>query len=130
MLQAIFCFACVIVLWVHLADFDASEFSGGWLTGPIFQMAAVRCVLFLLALLLIFSLRRTAALITFAATLLCFPLYLCVLIPGLFRWIFKGEYSVSLDQPFRWGNWAVLGVLSLVFAVIMSFRSYFISGSD
>jgi hypothetical protein len=115
MLQAIACFACVAVLWIHLDDYGASEFSGGWLTGPLFKMVELGSVLFLLALLLTFFLRRTAATTALAATLLCFPFYLYVLMPGPFRWIFKGEDSVPLYRPFHWDNWAVVGVFSLLF---------------
>jgi len=124
MLQAIACLTCTVVLWVHLDDFGASEFSGGRLTGPLFKMADLGSVLFLLALLLTFFLRRTAATIALAATLLCFPFYLYVLMPGPYRWIFKGEYSVPLYRPFHWDNWAVVGVFSLLFVATLSLRSY------
>ena len=124
MLQAIACLTCTVVLWVHLDDFGASEFSGGRLTGPLFKMADLGSVLFLLALLLTFFLRRTAATIALAATLLCFPFYLYVLMPGPYRWIFKDEYSVPLYRPFHWDNWAVVGVFSLLFVATLSLRSY------
>jgi len=35
-MEAVACLACTAVLWIHLDDFGASEFSGGWLTGPLF----------------------------------------------------------------------------------------------
>lgn len=124
MLQAIACLTCTVVLWVHLDGFGASEFSGGRLTGPLFNLAELGSVLFLLALLLTFFLRRTAATIALGATLLCFPFYLYVLMPGPYRWIFKGEYSVPLYRPFHWDNWAVVGVFSLLFVAILSLRSY------
>lgn len=123
-LQAIACLTCTFVLWVHLDDFGASEFSGGRLTGPLFKMADLGSALFLLALLLTFFLRRTAATLALAATLLSFPLYLYVLMPGPYRWIFKGEYSVALYRPDHWDNWAVVGVFSLLFVAILSLRSY------
>jgi hypothetical protein len=53
--QAIACLACTVVLWLHLDDFGASEFSGGRLTGPLFRMADLGSLLFLLALLLTYS---------------------------------------------------------------------------
>jgi hypothetical protein len=124
MLQAIACLTCTVVLWVHLDDFGASEFSGGRLTGPLFKMADLGSVLFLLAMLLTFFLQRTAATIALAATALCFPFYLYVLMPGPYRWIFKGEYSVPLHRPFHWDNWAAVGVFSLLFVAILSLRSY------
>ncbi len=112
------------MLWVHLDDFGASEFRGGRLTGPLFKMAVLGSLLFLLALLRTFFLRRTAATIALAATLFCFPFYLYILMPGPYRWIFKGEYTIPLYQLFHWDNWAVVGVFSLLFATILSFRRY------
>jgi hypothetical protein len=124
MWQAIGCLACTVVLWAHLDDFGASEFIGGRLTGPLFKMADLGSGFFLVALLLTFFLRRIAATIALAATLLCFPFYLYILMPGPYRWIFKGEYSVPLQGSFHWDNWAAVGVLSLVFVAILSLRSY------
>ena len=46
MWQAIACLVCTVVLWVHLDDFGASEFSGGRLTGPLFKMANLGSLLF------------------------------------------------------------------------------------
>jgi hypothetical protein len=112
------------VLWIHLDDFGASEFSGGRLTGPLFKMADLGSVLFLAALLLTFFVRRVAAAIALGATLLCGPFYLYLLMPGPYRWVFKGEYSVPLYRPFRWDNWAVVGVFSLIFVAILSLRGF------
>jgi hypothetical protein len=124
MWRAIACLACTAVLWIHLDDFGGSEFGGGWLTGPLFKMADFGSLLFLAALVLTFFLRRTAATIAVAATLLCFPFYLYILMPGPYRWIFKGEYSVPLSPPFHWDNWAIVGVSSLLICAILSLRSY------
>jgi hypothetical protein len=122
--HSIACFACAVVLWIHLNDFGASEFSGGRLTAPLTRMAEMGSLLFVIALLLTFPHRRFAATIALAATLLCLPLYLYVLMPGLYGWILKGEYSVTIDRPFHWNNWAVVGILSLLFVAILSFRIY------
>ena len=124
MWQAIACLTCTVVLWFHLDAFGASEFSGGRVTGPVFKMADLGGLLFLLAMLLAFLLRRTAATIALVAALLCLPIYLYILMPGPYRWIFKGEYSVPLQRPFHWDNWAIVGVVSLLFAAILSLRSY------
>ena len=115
-------FACVVVLWICLDDFGASEFSGGRLTGKLFTMADLGSLLFLVALLLTIFFPRVAAVIALAATLLCLPFYLYILMPGPYRQIFKGEYSVSLQRPFVWNNWAVVGVLSLVIAAFLSLQ--------
>lgn len=128
--QALGYLTCTVVLWIHLDDYGASEFSGGTLTGPLFKMADGGGLLLLVALLLTFFLRRIAATIALVAVVLCFPFYLYILMPGPYRWIFKGEYSVPLQRPFHWNNWAVVGILSLIFAGILSLRSYFKSQAD
>ena len=124
MWHAIGCLACLVVLWAHLTDFGASEFGGGRLTAPLTTMAEISSLLFVMALLLTFFSPRFAAAVALAATLLCLPLYLYILMPGLYRWIFKGEYSVSFTRTFHWDNWAVIGIFSLLFVAIVSFRAY------
>jgi hypothetical protein len=123
--QAAACLVSVAVLWIHLDDFGASEFSGGRLTGRLLRMADLGSLFFLLALVLMFFLRRTAATIALFAVLLCLPFYLYILMPGPYRWIFKGEYYVPLNRPFHWDTWAAIGVFSLLFAAILSIRGYF-----
>jgi hypothetical protein len=123
--QAVACIAGTVILWIHLDDFGASEFSGGWLTGSLFRMADLGSLFFLVASVLTFFLRRTAATIALVAVLLCFPFYLYILMPGPYRWIFKGEYSVPLHHPFHWNTWAAVGVFSLLLAALLSLRSYF-----
>jgi hypothetical protein len=118
--QAAACLACVGVLWIRLDAFGASEFSGGRITGKLSTMADLGSLLFLVALLLTFFFPRVAATIALAATLLCLPFYLYILVPGLYRQIFKGEYFAPLQRPFVWNNWAVVGVLSLVIAAFLS----------
>jgi hypothetical protein len=124
-LQAAACLACIVVLWIRLDDFRASEFGGGWLTGPLFRMADLSALFFLAAAFLIFFLRRTAATLALAAVLLCLPFYFYILLPGSYRWVFKGEYSVPVNRPFYWDPWAAVGVLSLLCVAALSLRSYF-----
>ena len=123
--QAAAYLACVGVLWIRLDAFGASEFSGGRITGKLFTMADLGSLLFLVALLLTIFFPRVAAALALTATLLCLPFYLYVLMPGPYRRIFKGEYSVPLQRPFVWNTWAVVGVLSLGIAGILSLRSFF-----
>jgi len=126
--QAISCLLCIAVAWVRLDDLGASEFSGGWLTGPLFTMAEDGSVLFILAIVLTFFYRRIAAVIALMASLLCLPLYLYFVAPGPFRWVFKGEYFAPLRANFLWNNWAVAGIASLLFAIFFCQRS--LSGLD
>ena len=120
MWQAISCLLCFIVAWAHLDDVGASEFSGGWLTGALFKMADYGCTLFFLALFLTFSLRRIAGVTALVASLLIMPFYLYFLAPGPFRRVFKGEYSVPLQTNFVWNTWAVVGIVSLLLAIVVS----------
>jgi hypothetical protein len=121
-LQAASCLLCVIVGWAHLDDVGASEFIGGWLTGPLFEIADYGIVFFLVDLLLIFFYRRLASIMAILASILCMPFYLYFLAPGPFRRVFRGEYSVPLRASFVWNTWAVLGILSLIFAIVTSLR--------
>jgi hypothetical protein len=124
-MQALACLACLVVLWIRLDDFGASEFSGGWLTGARLRMADLGALFFLAALLLTFFLRRTPAALALVAVLLCLPFYLYILMPGPYRWIFKGGYSVPLNRSFHWDAWAAVGVFSLLFVAVLTLRSYF-----
>ena len=87
-------------------------------------MADIGSTLFLAAIVLTFFLPRIAASIALAAAILCFPFYLHVLMPGPSHWIFRGEYSFPLSRAFYWDNWAVVGVLSLLVAAILSICCY------
>src|ERR1700722_553495 len=80
--HAIGCLACAVMLWIHLNDFAASEIGGGILTGPLTAKAERSFFLFLMAFLLTCCRPRFAAAVALAATLLCLPLYLYILIAG------------------------------------------------
>ena len=125
MWQALACLACVGVLWIHLGDYGASEFSGGRVTGKLLTMADLATLLFLVAFPVTVFLPRIAAVVAVMATLLCLPFYLYLLMHGPLRQIFKGEYSVPLDRPFVWDKWALLGIFSLLIAGALSLRSLF-----
>jgi hypothetical protein len=120
--QAISCLLCFIVAWTHLDDIGASEFSGGWLTGPLFKMADYGCTLFFLSLFLTFFSRRIVGVTTIVASLLCLPFYLYFLTPGPFRRVFRGEYGVSPQASLVGNTWAIAGILSLLLAIVVSLR--------
>ena len=129
-LQTISCFLCVVVAWLHLDTLGASEFIGGKLTGPLFEMVVNGIVLFLLAILLMPFYRRTTTAMALTASLLCMPFYLYFLAPGPFRRVFRGEYSVPLVAPFVWSSWAFIGILSLAFAILVSVRCLAMTDSE
>ena len=121
--QAVAYLACAVVFWIRLDDFGASEFSGGTLTGKLFTITELGSLLFLVALLATIFFPRTAAAIALAATILGFPFYLYILMPGLFRRIFKGEYSAPGQGQFVWNTWAFVGMLTLAIATFFSLRT-------
>lgn len=120
--QAIAFLVCAGVLWIHLDDFGASEFSGGWLTGKILTIADIGALLFLSALAFTIFMPRIGAIVALLAITLCLPLYLFVVMPGPYRRIFKGEYSAPLQRTFVWNIWAIAGIITLTFAAVFSIR--------
>ena len=123
-LQALGYFACLVVLWIRLDDYGASEFGGGWLTGPLFRMADGGGLLFLVAMPLTFFARRLAAVSALVAAFLCLPFYLYIVMPGPYRWIFKIQPHFMNDQAFYWNSWAFAGLISLMFAATLSLRAF------
>lgn len=121
-LQALSCLLCLAVGWPQVDGARASEFIGGAVTGPWFEMAEYGIVLFLLAAILTIFYRRVATAMAVLATLLFMPFYLYFLAPGPLRRVFRGEYSVPLPTPFAWNTWAMVGVLSLVLTIFVSLR--------
>lgn len=114
--QAIAFLACSgSVLLIHLDDFGASKFSGGWLAGKILTMADIGALLFLSALVFTVFVPRAGAIVALVAIVLCFPLYLYVVMPGPYKRIFKGEYSVPLQRGLVWNTWALAGISMLIF---------------
>jgi hypothetical protein len=118
---------CVILLWRYGSDLEGTEFSGGWLTGPLLHMKDVGTLLFIAAMLLTFFFPRIAAAITILASLLSLPLYLYFTAPGPFRRVVGGMHSVPLQANFTWNTWAVFGIFILVIAAGVSFRSFLAS---
>jgi hypothetical protein len=120
--QAAACLLCAVVISRYGSDLEGTEFSGGWLTGPLLDMKDVGSLLFVLALLLMFFYRRIAAATTLIACLLCLPLYLYFTAPGPFRWVFRGEYSVPLQASFVWNKWNITGIVALTIAACLGIR--------
>jgi hypothetical protein len=122
--QAMSFLLCIVVAWVCLDDFGASEFRGGRITGPVFSMFDDAWLIFFFAILLTFVYPRVAAALAIAATLLCLPLYLYVIAPGPFRFIFPGNWKSPLEANLAWNTWAIAGLLTLAAAVFISVRSF------
>jgi hypothetical protein len=124
MWQAMACLACIVLTRRCSADLGPSEFCGGWLTGPILTMFDVGGLFFVGALIVTFLYPRIASVIALAACLLCLPLYLYFTMPGAFRWVFRGEYSVPLPSGFVWNRWILVGILSLCATAYICVRAF------
>ena len=104
------CLACLAIAGVRAVSLEGSEFSGGRLTGRLLEANYVGSALYILALFLTFFHSRASYLSAFTASLLCLPLYLYFVVPGVFRQIFPSEYAVPL-QAFGWDLWSLAGAL-------------------
>ncbi len=121
--QAGTCLLSIAVDWRYGFSLDGSEFSGGRLTSRLLDMNDAGLLLFTLALLLIYFHRQTAAALTLVACVLCVPLYVYFMAPGLFRQAFgKFEWSVPLKANFMWDNRAMIGIAVLLVAAFVAIR--------
>jgi hypothetical protein len=125
--QVAVCVLCIILLWGYGSGLEGTEFSEGWLTGPLLHMNDVGTLLFIASLVLTFFFRRIGAAVTILASLLCLPLYLYFTAPGPFRRVFGGIYSVPLQANFVWNRSNIMGIVALAIAVSVGFRSFLVS---
>jgi hypothetical protein len=123
---ALVCLAGVFVALRNSNGLGGTEFSGGWLTGPLLSMTEVGIVLFLLALIVAFVSPRVAAAIALAASLLCLPLYLYFIAPIPFSQVFGfgHEFKVQPSAGLHWDRWAIAGVLTLAATVYVCLSNF------
>jgi hypothetical protein len=115
---------CVFLALRITSGLDGTEFSGGWLTGPLLSMADIGTVLFILALVLTFLFPRVAASVGLASSLLCLPLYFFFIAPVPFAQVFaRGhEFKVHPAPGFHWHTWPVTALLAVTIAVYVCIR--------
>src|SRR5262249_32446444 len=117
---AIACIACLFVAWHVGVGLDGSEFSGGWLTGPLLSMNDIGSVLFFVALLITAFYPRIAASVAIAAGLSSLPLYVFFLAPVPFAKVFAPghQFSVPTAGGIHWSWWPGDGLLTV--AIMLS----------
>ena len=113
------------LVWLNTSGFDGSEFSGGWVTGRLLNIAEVGTLALALAMILANWFRKASAAIALVASLCCLPLLLYFIAPGPFRSMFKGEYSVPLQTAFVWNLRPVAAIISIVVICAVSVGSLF-----
>lgn len=118
------CLLGAVAAWKNLEDLSGTELYGGTVTGPVINVAAVGTVLLLLPVITTFVWPRAAAIGALAASALCLPLYVYRILPRVFRLVFPGLYKGPAEGTFIWHGWSITGVLSVVFVVCLSYRSF------
>jgi hypothetical protein len=123
---AVSCLASVVVSLVNTNDLEGTEFSGGWLTGPLLSMNDSGAALFVLALIGSFFYPRIAGAIGLASSLLCLPIYLYFIAPVPFSKVFGSghEFKVQQSPGLHWVGWAIAGVLVLAFTAYVCFCGF------
>jgi hypothetical protein len=115
------CASCAIGGWIFADVFEASEFGGGSVTGPLLRTFEVSLLLFAIATLLTFGWPRLAAALATLASALAVPLYAYVTAPGPFRALIGGVYSVPYRSTFEWNSLAVasLGLTAIALYICL-----------
>jgi hypothetical protein len=123
------CVLCLVLTCFYAWRLDdGSEFAGGRITGPILQAFECGSLLFLgafIAALLSFrrsSFRWSAVALTLLASLLCLPLYLFILLPGLAQRVLPGPFSVPAMHLISWDPLSIAGVVALFVACYLAWR--------
>src|ERR1700722_11683192 len=80
--QAIICLVCLGLGGWELNAAAPPEFSGGYITGPLFQFADWGCLLFLFGFLVAFNFPNISSIASMLDSLLCFPIFSYLLFPG------------------------------------------------
>jgi hypothetical protein len=115
---------CVFLALQITSGLEGTEFSGGWLTGPLLSMEDTGTVLFIVSVVLTFVFPRVAAAIGLASSLLCLPLYLFFIAPVPFAQVFARGHQFK-DQPapgFHWHMLPVTGLLALAVTLYFCIR--------
>jgi hypothetical protein len=118
----------LLASWLSLRDIsglDGTEFSGGWLTGPILNMCEIAITFFVVGIVLAYPFPRIASVTSLLASLLSLPFLLYWIAPGPFRSVFKGEYSVPLQSNFVWNKWSLETTIAILIVMAMSVWNLF-----
>jgi hypothetical protein len=131
-----FLYRCALSACYALGVFLLLPFDGGgetgWLTGPLITLLDYGCLLFLIAALLALFVSRWAGFVGLAAAALCWPWWLYVINPNVYKpifWLYRSvdgriEWSKSSPPPFSYYtlvHW--MEALFFLFITILSFRA-------
>lgn len=120
------CFMCAISALRNTKGLEGTEFSGGWLTGPLLSLIEAGIVLFAIAFIATFFFPRIAAGVALLSSILCLPLYLYLIAPLHFNQIFgsEHEFKVPPGKDFHVDVWALAGLLILAVTVFLCLHGF------
>ena len=115
---------CSILALQVISRLDGTEFSGGWLTGPLLTMADLGTALFVLSLVLTFLIPRVTTAIGLVSSLLCLPLCCFFIAPVPFAQVFASGHAFAVQQApgFHWNTWPVTTLVAVAFALYVCVR--------
>jgi hypothetical protein len=109
-----------VAFW-RFQGLDGTEFSGGWLSGPMLKVQFAGILLLALAIFVASAYPRAAAVITLVAVLCCLPPHLFFLLPGAF----PGERSVPVNSYFEFNNldfWSAVALAAVALVGVSALR--------
>jgi hypothetical protein len=122
--QAVSCYLGIYATYHMSIGLEGSEFSGGRVTGPLLNMNDTAALLFAVAMILTIWWPRVAAAIALLSSLLYLPICVYFTMPGPFRWVFRGEYSVYEPRNFVFCPPAVAGLLIAAATAVVYVRTF------
>jgi hypothetical protein len=125
-LQEISLLLCLSLAIQVTSRLDGTEFSVGWLTGPLLSMANIGILLFIVALVVTFLFPRVAAATGIVASLLCVPLCCFFIAPVPFAQAFaRGhEFKVEAQPGFHWHTWPVVTLFAAALVCYLGVRRF------
>jgi hypothetical protein len=117
---------CFFLALRNTKGLEGTEFSGGWLTGPLLSMTDVGTILFAIAFIAAFFFPRIAAGVALVSSALCLPLYLYFMAPVHFNQIFGSghEFKVPPGTDFHVDVWVLAGLLVLAVTVYLCLHGF------
>jgi hypothetical protein len=117
---------CISLALRITSGLDGTEFSGGWLSGPLLSMTDIGIGLFMLAIVWTFFSQRVAAAIGLVSSLFCLPLCCFFIAPVPFARIFAHGHGFKVQPApgFHWHTWSVAALLAVVVAGYNCIRDF------
>lgn len=101
---------CAGIAVLFAMPLEPTEFSGGSATGTLLSVHNASIYLFIVAAAFVIVAPRVASVLSVVAIVLALPLYLFFLTPGVFRLLFRHDWSVPSRGFFQWNTEAVVAI--------------------